>query len=146
MKTFASMAIVLAIATPALAQQIPPPTIFTIRSGETLQLVFQTSVTNDCTVTWDRYDDVDVLDGPQEITLDGKPTKGTVNLTSGKVCPHEVPGVSITIAAKDIAEPKEAKLTIRIRFHLRSGRPWQATHRYHLLMFPAADVPQASKQ
>jgi hypothetical protein len=97
-----------AIVTPAFAQsqqQIPAPIIFSIRSGETLFLHFATSITNDCTPLWDHFDDIDILDSPQNISLDFKPGKGKTYLNaSGKVCPHEVPGGNVMITAKDITE------------------------------------------
>jgi hypothetical protein len=152
MKVISGLAIACAIATSTLAtsvfaqqqQQIPAPIIFSIRAGETLLLHFASSVTNDCTVLWDHFDDIDVLDGPKEVSLDFKPGKGTVNLTaSGKVCPYEVEGGNIMISARDIAEPKEANLTFRVNFHLKSGKQWQLLYRYHLLMFPPREAAQS---
>jgi hypothetical protein len=49
MKAVSSLAIALAITTPTLAQnQIPAPTLFSIRGGETLPLRLFASITNDC--------------------------------------------------------------------------------------------------
>ena len=153
MKAISGLAIGCAIVTSALArpvlaqqqQQIPAPILFSIRSGEALQLNFSSAVTANCTSLWEHFDGIDILDGPKEISLDFKPGKGAVHLKeSGKVC-DEVRGGSVMITAKDITEPKEANLTFRVRFHEKSGIPWQHVHRYRLLLFPAAEPAKRSE-
>jgi hypothetical protein len=141
MRIGTSIVAALLLSTPIAAQaqqaQIAPPTLFTIRSGETLFLHFATSVTNDCTPLWDHFDSIDVLDGPPEVTLEFKAGKGETHLSaSGKVCPRELPGGNIYITLKGITEPKEANLTFRLNFHLKTGKPWQILYRYHLFMYP----------
>jgi hypothetical protein len=143
MRLISALAIACAIVCPATTfaqeqQQIPAPTVFSLRSGETLPLRFHTSVTNDCSLLFQSAEKIDVLEGPPEINLDFKPGPGEVHITSsGKICPKQVKGIWISISAKDVTEPKEAKLTFRVHFTARN-RPWTWTYRYHLLLCSAS--------
>jgi hypothetical protein len=140
MKAISAMAIALAIGTPVVAQQqqqIPAPTLFSIRGGETLMLRLFGAITNDCISTFTAFDGIDMLDGPPEITLNFEP--GQVNLitATGKVCPKPVSGGTIVISAtKDIGMQKEANLTFRVRYKTKQLNAATLTYRYHLLLFP----------
>lgn len=151
MKSIVTLAIALAIVTPALAQQqqqqIAAPTLFSIRVGETLVLRLFAFITNDCVSTFTGFDSIDILDGPPEMTLKFEPGKVVVSTVAGKLCKPVSGGTIMITAAKDIGEQKEADLTFRVRFRTRHSNSTTWTYRYHLLMFPAASEPTtASKQ
>jgi hypothetical protein len=81
---------------------------------------------------------IDILDGPPEVTLKFEPSQVNLTTTAGKVCPKPLPGGNMMItASKDIAEQKEANLTLRVRVKTKHTSAATATMRYHLLLFPA---------
>jgi hypothetical protein len=105
------LTIVCAIATSAFAipgiaqqQQIPAPTLFSIRGGETLPLHLFASVTNGCISTFTGFDGIDILDGPPEITLKFEPGNVVVNTTAGTVCKPVRGGTIMINAAKEVGE------------------------------------------
>jgi hypothetical protein len=123
--------------------------VFSIKNGETLPLRFFTAVTNDCVLTYDGFEGVDVLDGPPEVSVSTKDSSGAVNIqNTGKVCPNPFPGVTISISVKDLSEAKEAPLVIRVRFRYKQAyaiKSWQTTYRYHLMMYPGQHGQEATK-
>lgn len=88
---------------------------------------------------------LDVLEGPAEVTVSLK--EGLV-LPRTQKCPKPVPGGTVIATAKDVAEPKQAKLTIRLRFKTKDGER-QGSNTYIVSLFPesrrSADVPRTSR-
>lgn len=82
---------------------------------------------------------LDVLEGPPEVTVTLK--EGMV-LPRGQKCPKPVPGGTIIATAKDVAEPKEANLIIRLRFNTKDGQR-QGSNRYIVSLFPASQHSEA---
>jgi hypothetical protein len=155
MKLISGLAIVCAIAASAFTtcasaqqqQQIPAPTLCSIRGGETLLLRLFASITTDCVSTFIGFDGIDILDGPPEITLKFEPGKVSVNTVGGKICKPVAGGSIMITAAKDIDEKKDANLTFRVRYRSKNSNSNTWTYRYHLLIFPASGKPiSASKQ
>jgi hypothetical protein len=151
MKAISALAIALAIATPAIAQQqqIPAPAIFSIRGGETLLLRPLGWVPSDCVSVFVSLEGIDILDGPPEVTLKFEPGQVNLTTTAGKVCPKPLPGGNMMFtASKDIAEQKEANLTLRVRVKTKHTSAATATMRYHLLLFPApsGEIGEPAKQ
>jgi hypothetical protein len=73
---------------------------------------------------------LDVLQGPQELNVTFKegaklPTK----------CTKPVPGGTVVATAKEIKTPKEAKLTIRLKFKTKIGER-QTSNSYIVSLFP----------
>jgi len=75
---------------------------------------------------------LDVLEGPDEVTVEIK--EGEV-LPRAQNCPKTVPGGTVVATAKDVTEPKEARLTIRLIFNTKGGER-QASNNYVLSLFP----------
>ena len=73
---------------------------------------------------------VDVLEGPEEITISLK--EGT---KVPQKCTKPVQGGTVVATAKDVRGPKEAKLTIRLKFNTKVGER-QSSSIYNVLLFP----------
>jgi hypothetical protein len=73
---------------------------------------------------------LDVLQGPQELTVTFK--EGTKLPTK---CTKPVPGGTVVATAKEIKTPKEAKLTIRLKFKTKIGER-QTSNSYIVSLFP----------
>jgi hypothetical protein len=76
--------------------------------------------------------EVEVLEGPEEITLS---VKEAMVLPRRQNCADRVPGGIVVITAKEIAEPKEGQLTYRLKFKTKDGDR-QASHAYRVSLFP----------
>ena len=73
---------------------------------------------------------LDILEGPEELTVTFKegakvPTK----------CTMPAPGGTVIATAKEIKTPKEAKLTIRLKFKTKIGER-QTSNSYMVSLFP----------
>jgi hypothetical protein len=73
---------------------------------------------------------LDVLEGPEELTVT---LKESMKLPSK--CTKEVPGGTVVATAKEVKAPKEARLTIRLKFKTRIGER-QTTNVYIVSLFP----------
>ena len=76
--------------------------------------------------------EVEVLEGPEEITLS---VKEAMVLPRRQNCADRVPGGIVVITAKEIAEPKVGQLTYRLKFKTKDGDR-QASHAYSVSLFP----------
>ena len=47
------------------------------------------------------------------------------------------------VTAKSVDERREAMLVFRVSYQTKTG-PWQQTIRFRMLMFPAAQAPEAA--
>lgn len=73
---------------------------------------------------------VDVLEGPQELTVSLKEGEKVPSK-----CTNRVPGGTVIATAKDVKATKEAKLTIRLRFKTRVGER-QSVSSFFVSLFP----------
>jgi hypothetical protein len=120
---------VLANAVGAHAQETPKRIV--LKSGESVELRNYSFIV-DCQSTMLGTPGLDVLEGPEEISLALK--EGTV-IRRDRGCSTPVPGGKVVATAKDIKEPKEAKLTIRLNYHTKDGDR-QSSNVYILQLFP----------
>ena len=76
--------------------------------------------------------EVEVLEGPEEIvvTVREEPV-----LPRSQNCPNTVPGGIIVATAKEVTEPKEGRLTFRLKFNTKLG-PRQDSNTYIVSLFP----------
>jgi hypothetical protein len=75
---------------------------------------------------------IEVLEGPEELTLTIKPA--TVVLRSDN-CSNPVAGGIVVATAKDVKAPKEAKLTYRVKYKTLEGDR-QIARVYLVSLFP----------
>ena len=75
---------------------------------------------------------LDVLEGLEEITIALK--EGTI-FPRGRNCAKPVPGGTVVVTAKHIDEPKEGRLTIRLKFNTKQGER-QDSSTYLVSLFP----------
>jgi hypothetical protein len=75
---------------------------------------------------------VEVLDGPEEVTVT---YKEGMKLPRAQGCAKQVPGGSIIATAKDVARPKETKLTVRLNYNTKMGER-QLADAYIVSLFP----------
>jgi hypothetical protein len=116
----------------ACAQEIQSPRLITLKSGESVELRNYSFVTANCQSIMIGTPALDVLEGPEEISLTLK--EGTVTRREPN-CTATVPGGKVVATAKDIKEPKEAKLTIRLNYHTKNGDR-QSSNAYIVQLFP----------
>jgi hypothetical protein len=107
---------VLVGAADASAQDSPPRII--LKSGESVELRNYSFVTRTCQSLMIGTPALEVLEGPEEISLSLK--AGTVTRHEPS-CTATVPGGKVVATAKEVKEPKEAKLTIRLNYHTKEG-------------------------
>jgi hypothetical protein len=147
MKALSSLVIAYAIAASIFvgmgnAQDEVP--LFSIKSGETLPLRIVSFVTATCDLLYLGFEGIDVMEGPQELSL--KFEQGTVHTyTTTRDCPKLVNGGTVMATAKDVTERKERLLTFRVRIKTKQG-PVARTWRYRVLLFPTGEPTTASKQ
>jgi hypothetical protein len=107
-----------------------PPRI-ALKSGESAELHLVYFVRN-CTSIVVGTPEVEVLEGPAELTLAIKP--GMV-LPRVQNCAKPVQGGTLIVTAKDVAERKQATLTYRIRYKTKEGDRQQGGV-YNVSLFP----------
>jgi hypothetical protein len=112
----------------AEAQQAPRH--ITLKSGESTELRNFYFVNQQCQSLMIGTPVLDVLEGPEELTVALKegpkiPTK----------CKNRVPGGAVVATAKEVKARKEAKLTIRLTFKTRIGER-QTSSSYLVTLFP----------
>jgi len=73
---------------------------------------------------------LDVLEGPEELAVTLKE-----GMKLPPKCTKQVPGGTVVATAKDVKAPKEAKLTIRLKFKTRVGER-QTSNAYIVSLFP----------
>jgi len=111
------------------AQAQHAPRRIALKSGESTELRNFYAVQN-CRSILIGTPVLDVLEGPKELSVTFKqgaklPIK----------CTKPVPGGSVIAAAKEIKTPKEAKLTIRLKFKTKIGER-QTSNSYIVSLFP----------
>jgi len=73
---------------------------------------------------------LDVLEGPEELVVTLKE-----GMKLPPKCTKQVPGGTVVATAKEVKAPKEAKLTIRLKFNTRVGDR-QTSNAYIVSLFP----------
>ena len=112
------------------AQEEEVPRI-SLKSGETIELR-NVSFTRNCRSILKETPVIEVLEGPEELTLTIKPA--TVVLRSNN-CSNPVAGGIVLATAKDVKAPKEAKLTYRVKYKTLEGDR-QIARVYLVSLFP----------
>ena len=118
-----------AAAAGAHAQQGPQR--LALKSGESVELRNFYFATN-CQSTMIGAAVVEVLEGPPELTVTIK--EGMVPALNDR-CAKPVAGGRLVATAKDIQEPKEARLTIRLKAKTKFGDR-QLSYVYNVSLFP----------
>jgi len=102
-----------------------------LKSGETIELR-NVSFTRNCRSILRETPVIEVLEGPEELTLTIKPA--TVVLRSDK-CSNPVAGGIVVATAKDVKAPKESRLTYRVKYKTLDGDR-QIARAYLVSLFP----------
>jgi hypothetical protein len=102
-----------------------------LRSGESVELGLVYYLSN-CRSIMIGNPEVEVLEGPPELTLLFKP--GMV-LPRAQNCAKSVMGGTITLTAKDISERKDATLVYRVKYKTKEGDR-QRSVTYKVSLFP----------
>jgi len=76
--------------------------------------------------------EVEVLEGPEELSLSIKEAKV---LPRRQNCSDRVPGGILMATTKEVAEPKQARLTYRLKYKTKDGDR-QTSHAYNVSLFP----------
>jgi hypothetical protein len=118
------------VGTAGAAAQEELPRI-SLKSGETVELR-NVSFTRNCRSILKETPVIEVLEGPEELTLTIKPA--TVVLRSDN-CSNPVAGGTVVATAKDVKAPKEAKLTYRVKYKTLEGDR-QIARVYLVSLFP----------
>ena len=118
---------ILAAAVGAHAQQ--GPRRIALKSGESAELRNYYYIHN-CQSIMIGTPTLDVLEGPEELTV-----KLKEGLKRPQKCTKPVPGGTVVATAKEVKEPKEAKVTIRLKFKTKIGER-QSSNLYIVSLFP----------
>jgi hypothetical protein len=100
-----------------------------LKNGESVELRRFFAVVN-CQSTLIEGPVLEVLEGPPELTVAFKE-----GMLRPQNCTSPVPGGTVVATAKDVQAPKEAKLTIRLRFKVKNGDR-QSSNAYIVSLFP----------
>ena len=113
------------------ATAVQAQTRIALKSGESAELGFVYFIRN-CTSIMVGSPEVEVLEGPEELTLEIK--KGNV-IPRAQNCAKPVPAGALVVTAKEITERKDAKLVYRVKFKTKEGDR-QAGGTYTVSLFP----------
>jgi len=113
----------------ANAQQNSPH--IALKGGESAELMNLFFIIN-CRSVMIGSPEVEILEGPAEVSLS---VKEEPILPRAQNCANTVPGGKLLVAAKDVDEPKEGKLTFRVKYKAKSGDR-QFSYTYIVSLFP----------
>jgi hypothetical protein len=113
----------------AEAQQAPPR--IALKSGETVELGNVFFIAN-CISIMIGTPVIEVLEGPKEVTLTIKEDKV---VPRNQNCANPVAGGTVMATAKDVKEPKESRLTYRVKYKTKDGDR-QRGFVYQVSVFP----------
>jgi hypothetical protein len=102
-----------------------------LKNGETIELR-NVSFTRNCRSILKETPVVEVLEGPEELTLTIKPAMVVLRTNN---CSNQVAGGVVVATAKDVKAPKEAKLTYRVKYKTLEGDR-QIARVYLVSLFP----------
>ena len=108
------------------------PRRIALKGGESVVLREYSFVAANCQSIMVGTPTLDVLEGPEELSL---ALKGGTVIRRDRGCAAPLPGGQVVATAKEIKEPKEAKLTIRLNFHTKDGER-QSSDVYIISLFP----------
>jgi hypothetical protein len=114
---------------PAKAQDAPRQ--FAVKNGESIDLGAVYYVSN-CRSIMIGLPDIEVLEGPKNVALS---IREEPVLPRRQGCAAKVNGGTLVLAAKDVTEPAEAKLTYRVNYKTKDG-PRQISHTIIVSLFP----------
>jgi hypothetical protein len=103
-----------------------------LKNGESAELRNYSFVTANCLSIMIGTPGLDVLEGPAEVSVTLK--EGPV-MRRDRGCSSPVPGGKVIATAKDVTEPKEARLTIRLNYNTKDGAR-QSSSVYIISLFP----------
>ena len=75
---------------------------------------------------------IEILEGPDEVTL---ALKEGMALPRRQNCAKQVPGGTVVATAKDVTEPKQGKLTYRVKYKTKDGDR-QTSRVFNVSLFP----------
>jgi len=107
------------------------PRRLALKSGESTDL-YSVYYVASCRSIMIGLPEIEVLEGPSEVTLN---IREEPVLPRRQGCAAKVPGGTLTLAAKSVTEPTEAKLTIRVNYKTKDG-PRQTSSAYIISLFP----------
>ena len=119
--------VIFGAATGAHAQQ--GPRRIALKSGESAELRNFYYVHN-CQSIMIGTPVLDILQGPEELAVTLKE-----GMQRPQKCAKQVPGGTVVATAKEVKEPKEARLTIRLKFKTKTGER-QSSNVYIVSLFP----------
>jgi hypothetical protein len=102
-----------------------------LKSNESVELTTVYWIAN-CRSIMIGLPEVEVLEGPEEITLSIKEAKV---LPRRQNCAERVPGAILMATTKEVAEPKQARLTYRVKYKTKDGDR-QTSSAYNVSLFP----------
>jgi hypothetical protein len=102
-----------------------------LKSNESVEVTTLYWVTN-CRSIMIGLPEVEILEGPEEISLSIKEAKV---LPRRQNCAERVPGGILMATAKEITEPKQGKLTYRLKYKTKDGDR-QRGSAYNISLFP----------
>lgn len=103
-----------------------------LKNGETVELFTIYSVAR-CRSILVGKPDVEVLEGPPELSFSIR--DAMVVPRNATNCSQKVSGGILEVTAKNVTEPKEAKVTIRVNYSTKDG-PRQNAGSYNISLFP----------
>jgi hypothetical protein len=115
----------------ACAQPTPQIRRIALKSGETVELG-SVAFTSNCRSIMIGTPEVEILDGPPELTLTIRPGM-VVNRAAG--CANPVQGGTLVATAKDVQAAKTARLVYRVKYKTRDGDR-QVANTYSVELFP----------
>lgn len=114
----------------ARAQQDAPR--IALKSGESVELRQYSFVQGNCESVMVGTPGLDVLEGPEEVSV---ALKEEPAVRRDRGCSKPVTGGKVIATAKDVKEPKEVRLTIRLNYKTKDG-PRQSANVYLISLFP----------
>jgi hypothetical protein len=107
------------------------PRQIVVKNGETIDLGVVYYVSN-CRSIMIGLPEIEVLEGPSGVTLG---IREEPVLPRRQNCAAKVAGGTLTLTAKGVTEPAEAKLTYRVKYQTKDG-PRQTSNTYSVSLFP----------
>jgi len=107
------------------------PRRIALKSGESVELRDYSFIAN-CRSIMVGTPVLEVLEGPEELSLALR--EGTV-IRRDRGCSTPLPGGKVVATAKEVKEPKEAKLTIRLNYSTKDGER-QSSSVYLVSLYP----------
>ena len=115
----------------AQEEEAPQVQRISLKSGETIELRNVSFIRN-CRSILKETPIIEVLEGPEELTLTIKPA---MVMRRSDNCSNPVAGGIVVATAKDIKTPKEARLTYRVKYKTLEGDR-QIARVYMVSLFP----------